>query len=137
MGRIPKIIRDIQLMQIKAEEITDLVLEMARLHQERGPGKVDFYTAVGILAERYRDTKDHDRPFCVMERMRCLNGLLGDERMRGWTINGIEESCLLTNGAVFRAVAKCPLKANAKRVWFDADEFFDIVLSETESEGTA
>ena len=137
MSSIPKIIKDIQTMEVATEEITYLVEQMALQHQERGPGNVDFYTAVAILAERYRDTQDHDRSFCVMERMRCLNDLLADERMRGWTIKGIEEGCLLTNVAIFRAVAKCPLKANAKRVWFDADEFFSIALTEMESEGSA
>ena len=137
MSRIPKSIRDIQTMEVATEEITYLVEEMSRQHQEREPGEVDFYTAVAILAERYRDTQDHHRSFCVIERMRCLTDLLRDERMRGWTIQGIEEGCLLTNQAIFRAVAKCPLNANAKRVWFDADVFFNIALSETESEGRA
>lgn len=137
MSRIPNSIRDIQNMEITTEEITHLVEEMARQHQDRRPGEVDFYTAVAILAERYRDSQDHHRSFCVLERMRCLNELLCDERMRGWTIQGIQEGCLLTNEAIFRAVAKCPLKANAKRVWFDPDEFFTIALSETESEGSA
>ncbi len=124
-------------MEIATEEVTYLVEEMARRHQEREPGEVDFYTAVAILAERYVGTRDHHRSFCLMERMRCLTDLLRDERMRGWTIEAIEEGCLLTNEAIFQAVAKCPLKANTKRVWFDADEFFSIALSETEAEGRA
>jgi hypothetical protein len=137
MSRIPKSIRDIQAMEIATEEIAYLVDEMARQHQERKQGEVDFYTAVAILAERYRERQDHHRSFCVMERMRCLTDLLGDDRIRGWTIQGIEEGCLLTNEAIFRAVAKCPLKAAAKRLWFDPDEFFDIALSEMESAGRA
>ena len=80
MSRIPKSIRDIQTMEVATEEITYLVEEMARQHQEREPGEVDFYTAVAILAERYRDTQDHHRSFCVIERMRCLTDLLRDER---------------------------------------------------------
>jgi hypothetical protein len=59
-----------------------------------------------------------------------LKRLLSDERIRGWTLQGIEKGCLLTNEAIFRAVAKCPVRANAKRVWFDADEFFEIALKE-------
>ena len=120
---------------ISTEEITYLVQEMARLHQERESREVDFYTAVAILAERYGD--DHDRCYCVMERMRCLRSLVGDERMKGWTIQGVENGCLLTNEVIFRATAKCPLRADAKRVWFDPDEFFNIALRETESEGSA
>jgi hypothetical protein len=126
---------DIQSMQIAPEEITYLVQEMARRHQERPPGEVDFYTALAILADGYR--QDHDRCFCIMERMRCLIALRADERMRGWTVQGIEKGCILTNEAIFRAAAKCPLKANRKRVWFDADEFFKIALHETASEGRA
>jgi hypothetical protein len=67
--------------------------------------------------------------------MRCLNDMLGDDRMRGWTIKGIEEGCLITNEAIFRAVAKCPLKASAKRTWFDADEFFNIALRDIQRNG--
>lgn len=136
MAKIPAIIREIQAMKVAPEEITYLVHQMALRHQERGPGEVDFYTAVAILAERYRD-KEHDRPFCVMERMRCLTSLLSDDRMRGWTLQGVEDGCLLTNEAIFCATAKCPLRADAKRVWFDADEFFQIALSETPPEAIA
>lgn len=72
-----------------------------------------------------------------MERMRCMNAMLADARMHGWTIKGIEEGCLLTNEAIFWAVAKCPLRADAKRVWFDGDECFSMALGEMESEGQA
>lgn len=136
MAKIPAIVRESQAMQIAPEEITCLVQEMAQQHQERGPGEVDFYTAVAMLAERYRDG-EHNRPFCVIERMRCLTVPITDNRMRGWTLQGIEEGCLLTNEAIFRGTAKCPLRADAKRVWFDADEFFEIVLRETPPEARA
>jgi hypothetical protein len=132
---VPKYLADIQKMQIEPDEIIYLIQEMAREHDRRGPGGVSFYTAMAILADRYRD--DHERCFCVMERMRCLRTLADDPRMRGWTMQGVEEDCLLTNEAVFRAVARCPLRANSKRTWFDADEFFALVLNETEPEGSA
>lgn len=133
--RVAKSIREIQQMDIADEEIFYLVEEMAQQHQERDPGEVDWHTAIGILAERYQ--QDHRRCFCIMERMWCFLPLLGDERMKGWTIKGIEEGCLLTNAAIFRAVAKCTLKADLKRAWFDPDEFFKIALFETESAGMA
>jgi hypothetical protein len=137
MAKVPKSIRHIQTMQIEPQEIMYLVEEMARLHDERGVGQVDSYTVVAILAERYRGTEAHGRSFCIMERMRCLNSLLPDDRMRGRTLQGIEEGCLFTNEAIFRAAAKCPLRADAKRIWFDADEFLKTALSETEPEGRA
>jgi hypothetical protein len=135
VSRLSKSVRDIQRIEVEPEEIFYLVQEMARLHQEREPGQVTIETAVIILADRYGD--DLDRTHCIMERMRCLQHLFSDSRMRGWTINGVEEGCLITNEAIFRAVAKCPLKPNSRRVWFDADQFFSIALSETESHGTA
>jgi len=133
MAKAPASIREFQAMEVAPEEIIYL---MAQQHEERGPGAVDFYTAVAILAERYRG-KEHGRSFCVMERMRCVTAFLSDDRTRGWTLQGIEDGCLLTNEAIFRAAAKCSLRANAKRVWFDADEFFQIALSETEPEARA
>jgi hypothetical protein len=59
--------------------------------------------------------------------------------MRGWTMQAIEPDCLLTNEAVFGGVAMCPLKrdADGKRAHYDADEFFNIVLQESEPEGRA
>jgi hypothetical protein len=75
MSKIPKSIRDVQAMQVAKEEITYLIAEMVRQHEEREPGEVDVYTSVAILAERYRD--DHQRSFCIMERMRCLMALFG------------------------------------------------------------
>jgi hypothetical protein len=137
MGKIPASISEIQAMQIAPEEITYLVQELAQQHQERGSGEIDdFHTAVAILAERYRD-REPNRPLCVIERVRCLAALITDNRMCGWTLQGIEEGCLLTNEAIFRATAKCPLRADAERVWFDADEFFEIVLRETEPQARA
>lgn len=133
--RVPESVRAIQAIQIDDEEIFYLVEEMSRLHQEREPGETDWYSAMALMADKYRE--DHERIFCIMERMQCLMPMLKDERMRGWTMEGIEEGCLLTNEAIFRAVARCPLKADAKRIWFDPDEFFRMALQETESEGTA
>jgi hypothetical protein len=135
MSRIPSSIRAIQRLQVDVAEVLYLVREMARLHEEREPGEVGMESAVAILAEKYRD--DLDRVHCIMERMRCLRRLLTDDRMKGWTTKGIEDGYLLTNEAIFRAVAKCRLRGNSRRMWFDSDEFFGIALSETEPEGTA
>jgi hypothetical protein len=74
--------------------------------------------------------------FCVSERMRCLAELMKDPRMRRWTIEDPDPACMITNHAVFHAVAKCSLQMDEKKVWFDADEFFRIVLEECEPEGT-
>jgi hypothetical protein len=134
--RVPGSIREIQKMNIADEEILYLVEEMGRLHQERQAGDVGWYSAVGILADRY-GTNSHSRCFCILQRMESFQALLGDERMRGWTVPGIEDGSMFTKAAIFRAVARCPLLADSKRTWFDPDEFFRIALRETESEGTA
>ena len=133
--RVPKSIKAIQAMQIKDEEIFYLVEEMGRLHQELEPGEVDWYSAMAIMAEKSPD--DHERIFCIMERMQCLMSLLKDERMRGWTMKGIEEGSLFTNEAIFRAVARCPLQADKQRMWFNPEEFFKLALRETDSKGRA
>ena len=133
MSRVDKSITEIQGMVITPEEIFYVVEVLARQHRERDD--VDFYTMIGVLAERYQ--QDSRRSFCVMQRMRCTVELVQDKRMKGWTIQGIEDGCLLTNEAIFRAAAKCPMRATAKRIWFDPDEFFSIALSETEAVGRA
>lgn len=134
-SRVPKGIRAVQDLKIAPEEIIYLVEEMAHRHEEKQAGEVDWYTAMAITGEKYKD--DHQRCFCIMERMRCFLPMLEDARMRGWTMRGREEGCLFTNEAIFRAVARCPLKADSRRMWFDNDEFFGVALSEAESQGTA
>jgi hypothetical protein len=126
--------KKIEKLDIEPDEIFSLIEEMAKRHETNDD--VDFTTAMIILAMRYK--KDPDRAFCISERMRCLNPMMKDERMRGWTMNTQDPKCTLTNHAVFRAVAKCSLQFDKKdHVWFDPDEFFRLVLTESDSETTA
>lgn len=113
----------IQAMDITPDEI-HLLLEKMRPPS----GEVTWQAAVSILATQYR--LDHNRCFCINERLRCFWTLLGDDRLNGWTMQRVKEGCP-TNEAICRAVAKCTLKANNKRVWFDPDEFCEIVWNET------
>lgn len=124
---------DIIPMQIKPEEIVYLVKEMASRHDANG--KADWYTQVGILADRYPN--DSLRSFCLMERMQCLIGMMKDSRMKGWSMDVDDPKCILTNDAVFRATALAPMYVNGQRLRFKADEFFDLVLNEASSEGNA
>jgi hypothetical protein len=120
-------------MQIEPEEITYLVKKMANCHDANG--NADWYTQVGILADRYPGNSS--RVFCLMERMQCLIGMMKDSRMKGWSMNVDDPNCLLTHDAVFRATALAPMYVNGQRLQFKADEFFDLVLSEAPSEGNA
>jgi len=91
-----------------------------------------------IVTDRSKRKKNAvAKSFVITERLQCLGKLIEkkDARMRGWTMEGIEEGCLLTNEAVFTATALCPMKKDDERMHFDPDEFFDIVLRESESEG--
>jgi hypothetical protein len=124
---------DIIPMQIEPEEIVYLVTEMAKSHDEHG--EVDWYTQVGILADRY--PRDSIRSFCIMERMQCLIRMTKDKRMKDWSMDTDDPKCDLTHGAVFRATAKAPLYVRRQRLRFDADEFFTLVLNEAPSEGNA
>jgi hypothetical protein len=124
--------------KVKPQEIFSLVQEMTRLHQEGD--KPDFYTAVAILAQRNKEasiSKRTNKMFAITERMQCLAKLIEEQdvRMRGWTMEAIEEGCVLTNTAVFTATALCSIKRVDNKTRFDEDEFFDIVLRECEAEG--
>jgi hypothetical protein len=123
--------------KVKPEEILYVVNSVTRLHEEGQ--KPDFYTAMFILTDHYRGKKNAvDKVFVITERLRCLANLIeqNDERMRGWTMEAVEPGCMITNTAVFSAAALCQLKGAENRPYFDADEFFDICLRESESEGT-
>lgn len=130
---IPKSVEEIQKLEIDPEEILYLVERMTALHDENDD--VDWYTAMAVLAGRYE--KDAVRMFCISERMACLSALVKDERMRGWSFQAAEPDCIITNTAVFDATARCTMKADEKHVWFDPDEFFQLILKESDSEGTA
>jgi hypothetical protein len=88
-----------------------------------------------ILSKRYKPGSGKVQS--IVERMGCLVEVTKDARMRGGSMQGIEEGCLLTNDAVFRGVALCPMKRIGERMRFDPDEFFNIVLRESKSEGRA
>jgi hypothetical protein len=129
---------DLYSTKVKPEEILSVVTTMSRLHEEgKNP---DFHTAMFLVTDRYKGKRNAvEKSFVIIERLQCLGKLLKmkDERLRGWTMEGIEEGCLLTNDVVFRATALCSLKKEDERMHFDPDEFFDIVLRESESEGRA
>jgi len=124
---------DISHISIEPEEVFYLVQEMAKAHEV--DGEASWYTQGGILADRY--PKDHVRAFCITERMRCLIGMTKDKRMKGWSMDTDDPKCDLTHEAVFRATAKAPMRAKGQRLQFDPDEFFALVLTETDSEGNA
>jgi hypothetical protein len=130
---IPVMMQRAQEIIVDPEDIIFLVKEMTKLREEGR--NVDWATSIFILRDLYES--DADKMFCVSERMRCLSKLMKDPRMKGWTIEDPDPECIITNHAVFRAVAKCMLRFDEKRTWFDADEFFRIVLEECDAEGTA
>ena len=94
MSKVPTWARETVAMRIETEDIIHLVQEMARLHDEgREEGRTpDMYSAVRILAERHQG--DVGKPACIMQRMRCLEEVMKDSRMRGWSFDGLEEGCL-------------------------------------------
>jgi hypothetical protein len=128
---------DLYATKVKPDEILYIVTNMARLHEEgKNP---TFETALFILTDHLRGKRNAiGKSVAISERLMCLSHLIhkNDQRMRGWTMEAVEPDCLITNHAVFAATALCPLRKGEKdRAYFDADEFFDIVLRESDSEG--
>jgi hypothetical protein len=133
MDAIPTRVRVIQDLLIEPHEILYLVREMTAQH--KAGGEIDWYSSVGILMGKYG--KDVDRVFCITERMSCLAPLMKDPRMRGWKFQDIDPDCVITSDAIFKATAICPLRANCEHCWFDVEEFFKIVLEQTDAGGRA
>jgi len=124
---------EVQRMVVDPNEIISLVYEMNVRRQEQH--EVEWFTCMASLFDRYPD--DAPRIFCINERMQAFLPLMDDRRMHGWTFAGLEEGCAITNESIFRAIARCPLRANDEGTWFDPDEFFQKTLLETEPEGHA
>ena len=118
------------------EDILYLVQEMARRHEESDDDDIGLETATIIMIARYPG--QIEKVHAIMERMRLLPEMMKEPRMKGWSMDK-RDDCVLTSEAVFRAVAKCPVRYDreADRTYFDADEFFRVVLDETPTEGTA
>lgn len=133
MTELPKKLQDIYGLHIESEEIIHLVQEMAKLREEGQD--TNWYTSIGILAERYKD--DRDRAVCISERMMCLTNVMNDDRMRAWTRKPDGKEYVLTNQAAFIAAAKCPLRYKDEKLFFDPEEFFQIALAESPAEGEA
>lgn len=131
--KIPEMMLQAKDIVVDPEGIVFRVREMTTQGEE-GHG-VDWTTSLFVLRDLYEN--DANRIFCISERIRCLKELMKHPRMRGWTIEDPHPAYVITNGAVFHAIAKCPLQMNENRIWFDADEFFRIVLEECEPEGKA
>jgi hypothetical protein len=79
----------------------------------------------------------------IQIRSECLTRLMKDERMRRWVItdegvegfpipNDIALACYHIPYVVFAVAAKSPLHLKGKKSWFEADEFFYLVLKEAE-----
>jgi hypothetical protein len=119
-------------VKIDPEDILFLVEEMGRLHDERC--ETSWFAPIGILYELFPDHSDE--PYCIIERMQCLIKLMGEDRMRGWTMKTIDPTCTLTNRAVFTATSTVPIRGDDNNRWFDADEFFAVALMDTPSSGS-
>lgn len=127
-----KTVGDIQNLVVETRELTDLVQEINKDDHE--DGQTDWYTAVAILANRYKG--DPDRAFCVLKRIECLLALMKEPRMRGWSVETTEPGCVVTHHAAFEAAARCPLRLSGDHFYFNPDEFFRIALEKRAPEGS-
>jgi hypothetical protein len=129
-----EMVEETQLVHIEPEDILYLVTEITKRHDA---GKsVDWYTQIAILHHRYPGSSG--KLFAIVERMLCLGTLMHDKRMRGWSTEVPDNpECSMTNEVIFRATALAPLHIIDDKLQFDAEEFFSIVLRETDAEGTA
>ena len=128
--------------RVDPADILHLVSEMGKLRDEgREP---DWYSQVGILADRF--PRGSIKPMAIMERMQAFLPMLKDKRARGWSFDSVEPGCTMTHEAMFRGAALAPLHARKSRktragqsdrtrLSFKRDEFFAIVLEQTDGDG--
>jgi hypothetical protein len=128
-----EVVAEIIAEKIDPADIFHLVSQMAKLRDEgREP---NWYSQIGILAERF--PRGSQKPLAIMERMQALIPTLKDRRAKGWSFDGVEPGCTITHEAIFRAAALAPLHwPNGRKLKFKREEFFRIVLEQTESTGT-
>lgn len=118
--------------KIDPADIIHLVSEMAKLRDEGA--EPNWYSQIGILAERF--PRGSRKPLAITERMQALIPMLKDKRAKGWSFEGIEPGCTITHEAMFRAAALAPLHCpDGKKLKFKREEFFNVVLEQTEASG--
>lgn len=120
--------------KITPDEIISLVDALRQQHDDGQ--QTSYLLASVILFQRYarNDEEEEHKPFVIMQRMDCLTHLIeSDERMRGWT-RGEEDGWLLADRAVLRATALCRIRRRNGHAYFKPDEFFDLVLNESQPE---
>jgi hypothetical protein len=93
-------------------------------------GALDFST-------RYFDG-DRLKAAAFSMRMNALVELFEtDTRIQAWAAPVQADGSATLQEPVFHALALCPLRAEGKRLHFDADEFFDLVLGHAQLAGAA
>lgn len=121
MRDIPQSIKAIQSLVIDPEEIRFIVRELTK--EQNSSREAEWYALMTILVQRYPG--DLQRSCCISDRMECAVPLMKDRRMKEIAPD-LKDTSRSTTQALFHAVAKCPLRTDGKRVWFDPDEFFAL-----------
>ncbi len=82
---------------------------------------------------------DRQKAAAFSMRMNALVELFAtDNRIQAWAAPLQDDGSVAMQDPVFHALAQCPLRAeNPRSIYFDADEFFDLVLSHAELAGAA
>jgi hypothetical protein len=124
--------REIMAIEIDPRELLLLMAEMELLEDESKEKEV--YKKASHIIERYPDTI---RASAVIKRLGAMNEMMEDPRMRGWVVQLNEPEAYRTDDAVIRAAALCPLKARGETLYFNANEFFRIVLEQSEGDAEA
>ena len=81
---------------------------------------------------------DRKKAAAFSMRMNALVELFAtDDRIQAWAAPLQDDGSAAMQEPVFHALAACPLRTEGKAIYFDADEFFNIVLSHAEFAGAA
>jgi len=82
---------------------------------------------------------DRQKAAAFSMRMNALVELFAtDDRIQAWVAPVQADGSVAMQEPVFHALARCPLRtAGSHMIYFDADEFFDLVLSHAELAGAA
>ncbi len=81
---------------------------------------------------------DRQKAAAFSMRMNALVELFAtDDRIEAWAAPLQADGSAAMQEPVFYALALCPLRTEGRDVYFDPDEFFDIVLGHAELAGAA
>ena len=127
-----KLLERLNSVKVTKRDIIRVVETANRAHAEGHPSDM-----LGLFATAKLFNKDIAKVQAIQFRMEALAVMMENNEIPGWTLGKSEDGGILTDDAVFDAVAKHPLSIVDGEITFERKSFLNKVLELAKPEGRA